>query len=277
MNISSVISDGGSGFAINKTGAGILLLSGANTYSGGLTLSAGTLRFNNAAAAGTGTFTINGGTITNTSGAAITATNAQTWGGDFTFAGTAGTNSMTFSGPVTLTGNRAVNVSGTTGTLTISGSIGGAFSLTKGGPGVGTMILDAANTYNGGTFLSSGILIANKDGALGAGNVSLTAGFVTLTLQNGAINNYIADSATLSYVSTDIINLTYTGTDTVAGLTVDGVAQAAGVYGASLINPDGVFAGTGSITVVPEPTTVAMMVLGGSLLVGMQRFRRKLR
>ncbi|HET9857770.1 MAG TPA: hypothetical protein VFP99_08025, partial [Chthoniobacterales bacterium] len=36
MNISSVISDGGSGFAINKTGAGILLLSGANTYSGGL-------------------------------------------------------------------------------------------------------------------------------------------------------------------------------------------------------------------------------------------------
>ncbi|HET9857457.1 MAG TPA: PEP-CTERM sorting domain-containing protein, partial [Chthoniobacterales bacterium] len=157
------------------------------------------------------------------------------------------------------------------------GSIGGAFKLTKGGPGLGTLILDAANTYNGGTFLSSGILIANKDGALGTGNVSLTAGFVTLTLQNGAINNYIADSATLSYVSTDIINLTYTGTDIVTGLTVDGVAQAAGVYGATAINPDGVFTGSGTITVVPEPTTVAMMVLGGSLLVGMQRFRRKLR
>jgi len=35
--------------------------------------------------------------------------------------------------------------------------------------------------------------------------------------------------------------------------------------------------GTGTITVVPEPTTVAMMALGAGLLVGVQRFRRKLR
>ena len=34
---------------------------------------------------------------------------------------------------------------------------------------------------------------------------------------------------------------------------------------------------TGTITVVPEPTTMAMMALGAGLLVGMQRFRRKLR
>jgi len=38
--------------------------------------------------------------------------------------------------------------------------------------------------------------------------------------------------------------------------------QPEGVYGAGFINPDGAFAGTGTITVVPEPTTVAMMVLG---------------
>ena len=41
---------------------------------------------------------------------------------------------------------------------------------------------------------------------------------------------------------------------------------------------DSAFAGTVTpITVVPEPTTVAMMALGAGLLVGLLRFRRKLR
>ena len=49
---------------------GIITLAGANTYSGGTTLASGTtLRINNATALGTGTFTINGGTIDNTTGA----------------------------------------------------------------------------------------------------------------------------------------------------------------------------------------------------------------
>lgn len=161
------------------------------------------------------------------------------------------------------------------GTNFSSAAITGAGKIIK--DGTSSLTFNVANTFAGGLTINKGTVIALADGALGTGNVSLTAGSITLTLQSGATNNYIADSATLSYVSTDIINLTYTGTDTVTGLTVDGVAQGAGVYGASFINPDGVFAGTGSITVVPEPTTVAMMVLGGSLLVGMQRFRRKLR
>jgi len=32
-----------------------------------------------------------------------------------------------------------------------------------------------------------------------------------------------------------------------------------------------------TIVAVPEPTTLAMMALGAGLLVGVQRFRRKLR
>src|SRR5438552_14248873 len=69
---------------------GIITLAGANTYSGGTTLASGTtLRINNATALGTGTFTINGGTIDNTTGASITLSNnnAQAWNGDFTFRG----------------------------------------------------------------------------------------------------------------------------------------------------------------------------------------------
>ncbi|MEP6603962.1 MAG: hypothetical protein ABJB69_08450 [Spartobacteria bacterium] len=59
-------------------------------------------------------------------------------------------------------------------------------------------------------------------------------------------------------MNTDTINLNYSGTDTVNTLTVDGVGQAPGVYGAAFLNPDGAFAGTGTITVltaVPEPAT----------------------
>jgi hypothetical protein len=87
----------------------------------------------------------------------------------------------------------------------------------------------------------------------------------------------IASTATLFYVNTDTINLNYSGNTTINGLTVDGVAQAAGVYGAGFINPDNAFFGTGTITVVPEPATLAMMGLGAGLLLGVQRFRRKLR
>ena len=78
LSILNVISDTGS---LTEAGAGTLTLSGANSYTGGTTLSAGQLNINNATAIGTGTMTISGGTIDNTSGAAITLSNnnAMVW------------------------------------------------------------------------------------------------------------------------------------------------------------------------------------------------------
>jgi len=62
MDVTAVIS--GSGFGLNKDGAGTLALGGANTYTGGTTLTAGTLQLG---AAGvipdSGTFTFAGGTL----------------------------------------------------------------------------------------------------------------------------------------------------------------------------------------------------------------------
>jgi len=48
--------------ALRKTGAGVLMLSGANTFSGGLQIDAGTLSLNGAASAGRGVVTLGDGT-----------------------------------------------------------------------------------------------------------------------------------------------------------------------------------------------------------------------
>ncbi len=226
---------------LTKIGAGVQTLTGANTYTGATTISNGTLQLGNGGTTGT---------LSPSSAISIAS------GAVLRFNRTSGSNFVQ-------------------GTDFSSAAITGAGGIIK--DGTDSLTFNVANTFSGGLTINSGTVIASADGALGAGNVSLTAGSVTLTLQNGVTQNYINDAKTLSYVNTDVINLNYVGTDVVAGLMVDGVAQAAGVYGALGLNPDGVFAGTGTITVVPEPTTVGMMVLGASLLIGLQRFRRKLR
>ncbi len=160
----------GGAFSLTKAGTGTLTLSGANTFSGGTTLSAGQLNINNAKAVGSGTFTINGGTIDNTNGGAITLSNnnAQTWGGDFTFVGSNALNLGT--GTVTLGSSRVVTVSGST--LTAGGAIGdggNGYSLTK--SGAGTLALTASDSYSGGALINAGVL-SFANGALGSGNIS---------------------------------------------------------------------------------------------------------
>ena len=84
------VGDGGVGCTITAArGAGTLTLSASNTYGGGTTLSAGQLNFNNSSAIGTGPFTINGGTLDNTSGGTLTNlnNNPQNWNASFAFLG----------------------------------------------------------------------------------------------------------------------------------------------------------------------------------------------
>lgn len=176
----------GSGAGFTKSGAGTLTLSGANTFAGGVTLSAGTLNLNSATAPGSGTITISGGTIDNTSGSTVTLSNnnAQAWSGDFTFTGTNTLNLGT--GAVALGASRTVSVSG--GTLAVGGIISGAgYSLTK--AGAGTLTLSGANTYTGGTTLSAGTLNINSASAIGSG---------TFTISGGTLNNTSGSSVTLS-------------------------------------------------------------------------------
>ena len=137
----------GSGYSLTKLGNGTLTLDGSNTYSGGTTLSAGQLNINNAATLGTGTFTISGGTLGNTSGTALTLStnNAENWNGNFAFAG--GNDLNLGSGAVTMSSSRTVTVA--SNNLIAGGVISGSgCSLTKAGSG--TLTLTASDTYTGG-------------------------------------------------------------------------------------------------------------------------------
>jgi autotransporter-associated beta strand protein len=204
-NSNQILSGAISGIgALTKNGTGTLTLSGSNSYSGGTTLNTGTLNINNATALGTATFTIAGGTIDNTSGAAITlsSNNTQSWNSDFTFTGTNDLNLGT--GAVAMNNSRVINVAA--GNLTVGGVISGSNrGITKNGNG--TLILSGANTYTGTTTVNSGTLEAANAGALGS-TVQVNGGTLLVTADD-AINGM---TVTLNSTSTTVAGLAFNGT-----------------------------------------------------------------
>lgn len=298
LTVGGAIGDGGNGFSLSRlgTGQGTLILTGNSTYSGGTTIGGGTFSvtsIGNAGASGNlGTGGVNLGSTT-TGGILLYTGAGETTNKAFNLSGTTGggiidttgaTGGLILSANITATGagTKTFTLRGDSGGNAINGNIvdnGGAnlTRLAKSGTGAWTLS-GAANTFSGGTTISGGTLIVTTNGGLGTGNVSLTAAAVTLTLQ-GASNNYIADTANLSIGFTDdIVNLNFTGTDTINALTVAGVPQSPGVYGSSTSGAPNVLPelfGTGTFTVlnaVPEPATYMLMGLG--FLVCAQQFRR---
>ncbi len=173
VTISSNITqiNAGSGLTKGGTGAGILTLSGANSYTGKTTISAGTLQFakavslynNNTAGTGwtaanivvanTGTLALNvGGTGEFTTGNVTTLlTN---------LGGTGGTSTTGFAAGSSIAID-TTNASGNTFTVadTIANSTGtggGAIGVTK--LGSNTLVLSGANSYTGTTTISAGTL-----------------------------------------------------------------------------------------------------------------------
>jgi len=214
----------GSGGKIVKQDSNTLTLSGANTFTGGLTINAGTVRLNSATAAGTGTLTITGGAIDNTTGATITLTsnNAQNWNGNFAFTGTRSLNLGT--GAVAMNASREVTV--IANTLTVGGVISGnTFGLTK--LGTGSLVLGGANTYTGTTVVNAGALFAGNANALGSTDAGTTVnsggqlrlnssgagGSITFAAEALTINGPGAGAtgATRGALSNDAGNNTYTG------------------------------------------------------------------
>ena len=205
-----------------KSGSGTQVLGDANTFSGGTTLTEGTLGLGSGTALGTGGLTINGGTL-----AAITVArnvaNNMTVGGDFTLGGQG--FSTTFNGTVDLGGaTRSITLANT---ATINGVISnGGLSLSISAGGSKTLILSGTNTFTGGTTISSGTLQVGAGGATGSLAGAITNNAALVFNHSGAItaDNLISGTGSVTKQGAGTLTLsganTYTGTSTISAGTL---------------------------------------------------------
>ena len=192
-HVSGVVSGGG---GITKNGEGTLILSGANTYSGGTNVQSGVLSVRHSSGLGTtagGTIVSNGAELQVQGGIAIGAESLtlngsgvsgggalrnmsgdNSWAGNITLASNSRIEShagqLTLSGTITNSGNGADLSVGGAGNTVVSGVVAGNGDLIK--DGSGTLTLQGANTYtgttiaNGGTIRVTGSLNGNTGTAL---------------------------------------------------------------------------------------------------------------
>ncbi|QVB02945.1 fibronectin-binding autotransporter adhesin ShdA [Salmonella enterica subsp. enterica serovar Irumu] len=199
------------GGQIVKTGNDELIVTGDNTYSGGTTITGGTLTADHADSLGTGVIANSGvlqvgeGELENTlsgSGSLVkTGTGELTLSGDNSYSG-----GTTITGG-TLTADHADSLG--TGAIANSGvlqvgegelenTLSGSGSLVK--TGSGELTLSGDNDYSGGTIITDGTLIAANVNALGGGDVDNTG---TLKLDaEGEFN--LANVTTQSGATTEL-------------------------------------------------------------------------
>ncbi|MDY3563725.1 autotransporter-associated beta strand repeat-containing protein [Gemmata sp. JC673] len=133
-------------------------------------------------------------------------------------AATYAAGSSTFGLDTTLTASGTIDVA-TGGSLTISGAIGdgaSSFGLTK--TGGGTLTLSGANTYDGTTTISGGVLGVATDANLGSGAVALDGGTLGVTSSGSipTIDNAINIGSNGGTIANSGLNLRLSGQITAA-------------------------------------------------------------
>jgi autotransporter-associated beta strand protein len=269
LDVTSIGETAGSSKSFTKTGTGTLNVQQA-TYSGTTTVNGGTLAVD-AGGLGLGLATVNTGATLSVSGN-INHTLALNGAG----VGNAGAlrvpvGPATWSGPITLSTNSTIGVDN--GTLTISGVIDDGINtrnLTK--AGAGTLVLSKANTYNGTTTASAGILSITNSSALGTGAVTIISGAALnaadgLTISNNATINGNGP-ASVGAISNQSGLVTYNGS-----LTLQSNSSIGSAAGELLVNGPlaGNFVlskiGAGTVTLTNNGSTGAIAVIQGILKI----------
>ncbi|HAK5843052.1 TPA: fibronectin-binding autotransporter adhesin ShdA [Salmonella enterica] len=220
---------------IVKSGSDELIVTGDNNYSGGTTISGGTLTADHADSLGTGTIANSGvlqvgeGELENTlsgSGSLVkTGTGELTLSGDNTYSGgTTITGGTLRADHADSLGTGAVANSGVlqVGEGELENTLSGTGSLVK--IGTGELTLNGDNDYSGGTTIDDGVLIADNADSLGTGAVANSG---VLQVGEGELENTLSGSGSLVKTGTGELTLsgdnTYSGGTTISGgtLTVD--------------------------------------------------------
>lgn len=261
-----VIAEGATGMTLIKSGAGTQVLSGDNSFTGNVTVSAGTLRLAHSNALGTGTKGLQmQGTgrvleLSNniTLGSNITLNVSSNTGDGLGISNVDGTNEI--QGQVNIsTGNPAMNISSAAGTLTISGNItltatartlylggasanantisgiisetGGVLPVTK--QGAGNWVFTNANTYSGDTKINGGTLTLGNNLAI-QNSAFDTSGAGTMVLSGTATPTFGGLKG-----STGLATAISSGYGSVTGLTLNPGSVASHVYSGAVTNGSG--------------------------------------
>lgn len=119
------------------------------------------------------------------------------------------------AGTLSLTGSIAMGNNDTvfdgSGTTAVSGAISGSSSSSVTKNDSGTLLLNAANTYGGGTTISAGTVSTNNNSGLGTGALTLAGGTLSSTA-----NNTLANATTLTGNAT-VSDITLSGSFTQSG------------------------------------------------------------
>ncbi|EBX6347167.1 AIDA autotransporter-like protein ShdA, partial [Salmonella enterica subsp. enterica serovar Agona] len=251
---------GWDGTSLIKQGAGTLILNAENTYTGGTTISGGTLVATNVDALGSGDVTDDATLELNTGGTfdnAISGSGQVVKSGDdvLTLSGANSYSGGTLISDGTLVASNveALGTGDVTDDATLELNTGGDFINNIGGTGRveksgdDKLTLSGSNTYTGGTLISSGTLVANDVNALGTGDVTDNA---TLMLNTGGdFTNNIGGTGRVEKSGDDA--LTLSGSNTYTGGTL--------ISGGTLVANDVNALGTGDIT---DNATLALNAVG---------------
>ena len=213
----------GSG-SLLKSGSGTLTLATANTFSGGVSATAGTIQVGNDSALGTGLLTLNGSTtkLSSDSSTARSLANSTSILSDTTLGDTVNAGTLTFNGLVDL-GNGTRTISNLCAVTFAGGSTDGAFN--KGGAATltlnggahnwnddtlvqyGTLVLDGASVTNNGAGSAGGLAAASEVSLATVRLVITNGATVVLAAATADLKAGISGSDTLSTNVLDIAGL----------------------------------------------------------------------
>ncbi|HAU3269279.1 TPA: fibronectin-binding autotransporter adhesin ShdA [Salmonella enterica subsp. salamae] len=221
----------GSG-SLMKTGTGELTLSGDNSYSGGTTITDGTLTADHADSLGTGAVANSGvlqvgegeleNTLSGTGSLVKTGTGELTLNGDNDYSGgTTIDDGVLIADNADSLGTGAVANSGVlqVGEGELENTLSGSGSLVK--TGTGELTLSGDNSYSGGTTITDGTLTADHADSLGSGDIDNSG---VLQVGEGELENTLSGSGSLVKTGTGELTLSgdnsYSGGTTITGGTL---------------------------------------------------------
>jgi autotransporter-associated beta strand protein len=142
-------------------------------------------------------------------------------GDSASFGDTGANTTITLTGSLSPSNVTFTNSVATPYTLTGSGNLSGTAQLVKSGNG--TLTINTANTYSGGSLLNAGNVVLGSPSALGTGLVTLNGANLTLSA-NAVLSNAFLISAptTITISGADTFNSSVTGSGNLTLLTASG-------------------------------------------------------